>query len=136
MTTGLALFVLQPLPGPSRANCIRAIQNAPDGMVVEIKQASTKRSAQANRYYWQMLKQISQDGWIEGRRYSAEVWHEWFKRRFIGVIDLPCGGSMAESSAKLTVKEFADYVQKVEVHAASELRIAITDLSEPMGRIA
>ena len=127
------VYVLQPRPHPSRANCCKAIQTAADGMEVEIRPHRVKRSAEANRYYWAMLQQIAQDGWINGRRFAAETWHEFYRRRFIGVIDGPCGTSVAESSAKLTVKEFAEYVQKVEVHAASELCISFTDLAEPTG---
>ena len=130
------VYVLQPLPHPSRANCCAAIESAQDGMEVEIHTKRVKRSNAANRYDGQILQQISEEGWIEGRRYSAEVWHEWMKRRFIGVIDLPCGGSMAESSAKLTQPEFTLYVQKVEVHAASELRIEFTTNIQPQGRTA
>ena len=124
------VYVLQPLPHPSRRNCCEAIQNAPDGMEVEIRAKRVQRSSEANRHYWAMLQQIAQDGWIDGRRFTAETWHEFYKRRFIGIIDGPCGTSIAESSSKLTRKEFADYVQKVEVHAASELRISFVDPAE------
>ena len=118
-----------------RANCIRTIQNLPDGWAVEIKEHKAKRSAEANRRYWAILAQIAEDGWIEGRRYSAEVWHEFAKRRFIGVIDGPGGISIAESSSRLNTKEFADYVQKVEVWAATELGITLTEPIEDYRRM-
>ena len=105
-------------------------------LVIEFKPESQKRSVQANRYYWQVLNQISEQAWIEGRQYSAEVWHEAAKRRFIGCMDLPGGGTMALSSADLNVQEFAEYVTKVEAWAQTELGVCLVDLTEPYGRTA
>jgi len=85
-----------------------------------------KRSSAANRYYWDVLRQISEqatDHETGRHRYSPEVWHEYMKRQFIGVIDLPGGGGMAESSASLTVQEFSDFTKGVESYAASELGV-------------
>lgn len=47
------LFVLQPLPHPSRRNCWEAIKSAPDGMVVTIKDET--RSQEQNRLLWPLL---------------------------------------------------------------------------------
>lgn len=103
---------------------------------VDLKPEATKRNLQQNRYYWQMLNQISEQSWIEGRQYSADVWHEAAKRRHIGCVDLPGGGTMAMSSADLNVQEFADYTTKVEAWAQTELGVCLMDLSEPHGRVA
>jgi len=105
-------------------------------MHVEITDAKAKRSSQANRYYWRLLNQVAEEGWVEGRQYSAEVWHELFKRRFIGCIDMPNGQTMAESSAKLNISEFSAYTMRVEQFAASELGITLIEDAEPMGRIS
>ena len=133
--TPTATYVLQPLPHPSRANCCAAIQNAVDGMEVEIRAKGKKRSKASNRFYWRMLNQIAEDAWLEGRRYAANVWHHFYRMRFLGVIDGPCGTSFPISTSDLEQNEFNEYVRKVEVHAASELFISFTDLAEPTGRI-
>lgn len=113
-----------------------AMAKAGAPMHLEITEAKAKRSTLANRYYWAVLGQIAEDAWIEGRQFNADTWHEYTKRRFIGSVDLPGGGTMAESTAKLNVSEFAQYVQKVEVFAATELGVTFTDRSEPIGRCA
>ena len=96
-------------------------------MQVDIKPESSKRSNQALRYYWQMLRQIEEQGWIEGRQYSADLWHEYCKRRFLGLVDLPGGGSIGISTSDLSTSEFQDYTQKVEVWAAQELGIVFVE---------
>lgn len=93
-----------------------------------------KRSQAQNKYYWQLLQQIASDAWVEGRQYSAETWHEYAKRRFIGTADIPGGGSMAISSTSMTKAEFAHYVQKIEVFAAQELGVTLVDNAVPFGR--
>lgn len=105
-------------------------------MAITITDTKAKRSSQANRYYWAVLNQISEDAWMDGRQYSADVFHEYFKRQFIGVIDLPGGHSMAESTTKLDTAEFAAYVRKIEFFAAQELGVQLVDMSTPSGRVA
>lgn len=114
-----------------------AMAKAGAPMHLEITEAKAKRSTLANRYYWAVLGQIAEDAWIEGRQYAADpVWHEYFARKFVGVIELPGGGSMAESTSKLDKAEFAAYVQKVEVFAGQELGVTFMDRCEPLGRTA
>ena len=105
-------------------------------LTVEFKPESTKRNLQQNKYYWAVLRQIEDQAWIEGRQYSSEVWHEAAKRRFIGCIDLPTGGTMAMSSTGLSTAEFAEYVTRVEVWAQQELGVCLTDPAMPTGRCA
>ena len=100
----MKIFVLS--TPAARQNCLAYVQRCTDGMTVEIRETKAKRSSQANRRYRAILNQISEDGWIEGRQYSADIWHEFMKRRFIGTLDLPAGGSMAESSASLNTAAF------------------------------
>ena len=92
-------------------------------MQVECKPESKKRNTQQNRYYWNLLHQIHEQAWVEGRQYAPEIWHEMGKRKFIGCIDMPGGGLMAMSTTDLSTKEFAEYVNKFEAWAASELGV-------------
>ena len=47
----------------------------------EAKQRDSQRIA-----YWVMLADIAEQYEVEGRRYDAKYWHEFFKKRFIGGI--------------------------------------------------
>ena len=105
-------------------------------LVIEFYPEAAKRNIQQNRYYWQILHQIEAQAWVEGRQYSAEVWHECAKRRFIGYTDLPGGGMMAQSTTDLSTKEFAEYVQKVEAWAQVELGVCLLDMETPYRVVA
>ena len=56
------------------------------------------------------------------RKFSARAWHEYYKRSFLGLVDieLPSGQvvTRARSTRSLDVAEFADYMTKVEADAA------------------
>lgn len=104
-------------------------------MVVECKPESTKRSTLQNRYYWAILRQISEQAWVEGRQHSEEAWHESFKRRFVGCTDVPGGGCMALSTTTLSTKDFGEYVLNVEAAAQVELGVCLLDVTSQEGRI-
>ena len=101
---------------------------------VDCQPESINRSTQQNKFYWQILQQISEQAWIEGKQYSAEIYHEHLKRRFIGCADMPGGGLMALSTTTLSVAEFAEYVTRCEVFAQQELGVELVSL-EPVGRV-
>ena len=80
------------------------------------------------------LADIEEQGWIEGRQYSAPVWHEHFKREFLPEeFDaelckegyrkwdyLPNGERvLIGSTTDLLVKGFAAYLTQVEAFGAS-----------------
>jgi len=81
------------------------------------------RSNPANARYWLLLHLIADKILPEGKAHSAEVWHEYFKQRFIGVDEfaLPNGKVLhrAMSSADLDTAAFADYMLAVEEFAMS-----------------
>ena len=92
-----------------------AAQDKP--LLVVVEEYKAKRHSQQNRLYWSHLKQISAQAMLSGKYYSDEVWHEFFKGHFLGYVDLPDGRKMGESTTKLNVTQFAEYVNKVEVYA-------------------
>lgn len=94
-------------------------------LAVSVAVHQDKRTlAQNRRYFGAVLQQIADQVWIEGRgQYSVDVWHEYFKRRFIGVQELPGGGTTAMSSAALGVEAFAQFMTQVEACAALELGV-------------
>ena len=89
-----------------------------------------KRTPKQNRRYWGggVLAQIAAQAAVGGRLFSAETWHEQFKRQFIGVVELPSGEVVGESSAKLTTAEFTLFCDQVEAYAATELGVTFYDL--------
>ena len=89
-----------------------------------------KRTKAQNMRYWGngVLKQIADQATVNGKLYSAETWHEQFKRMFIGVIELPNNQCIGMSSAKLSTVEFCEFCDKVEAWAASELGVTFYDL--------
>ena len=115
-------------------------QRAASGKPLEVvvSEWKARRDDRANRGYWARLQQIADQVWVPDlrtgtvgsfgrRKFDAETWHEFFKRKLIGLVDLPGGGQAAASSRNLNAEEFDEYVRKVEAHAAQELGVQFLD---------
>lgn len=91
-----------------------------------------KRTPKQNRRYWGngVLAQITAQAAPGGRLYSAETWHESFKRQFIGVIELPDGSVRGKSSKNLNTAEFCEFCDKVEAFACTDLGVTFYDLEQ------
>jgi len=89
-----------------------------------------KRTPKQNRRYWGkgVLAQIAAQAVVNGRLYSAESWHESFKRQFLGVDELPNGEVIGKSSTKLSTAEFCNFCEQVEAWASTELGVCFIDL--------
>jgi hypothetical protein len=87
-----------------------------------------KRNAEQNRFYWGVvLRDISEQAWIEGRQFDKDTWHEFFARKF-GVcedVTLPDGEVIVrrKSTTQMSVHEFSEYMNQVQAHAASALGV-------------
>jgi hypothetical protein len=117
---------------------IQVIRNAPiDPMrpiEVLIREQPKTRHADQNNLMWAgPLKDIAEQAWIDGRRYSAEVWHEHFKTEYLpeefeeGITKegyrkwdyTPKGNRvLIGSTTGLTVKGFAQYLEQVMADGA------------------
>lgn len=64
------LFVLQPLPHPSRANAKRWIDEAPDGHWVTIREPGKKREQEEK--YHAMIGDISRQATYAGQKWDAD----------------------------------------------------------------
>lgn len=77
-----------------------------------------KRSNPANSRYWLLLHMIAEKVKPQGKIYSAEAFHEYFKQRYLGAddLDLPNGKTIniPHSTADLDTQEFNEYMAKVE----------------------
>lgn len=80
-----------------------------------------RRSNEANRRYWALLHAVAEGVKPEGSEYSAEVWHNYFKLKYLGGDDvrLPDGKVIVRpnSSAELDKSAFADYMTQIEAWA-------------------
>lgn len=89
-----------------------------------------RRTKPQNRRYWGrgVLAQVAEQAVVNGKLYSAEIWHEQFKRQFIGFDELPNGQIVGRSSTELTTAEFSEFCTKVEAYAATELGVTFYEL--------
>lgn len=89
--------------------------------LITFQHLEEKRRDIQNRRYWAILHEVAEQLKINEQQMSAETWHEWAKRRFIGVreIVLPDGEIiiLGMTSVDLSVAEFSDYMQMVEAWA-------------------
>ncbi|MDY0071805.1 MAG: recombination protein NinB [Thauera sp.] len=95
---------------------------------VIVTEDERKRNNEQNRFYWgQVLATVSEQAWVDGQQYDKDVWHEHYARKF-GVCDemvLP-GGEIVlrrKSTTQMSVKEFSEYIARVQADAASELGV-------------
>ena len=83
---------------------------------VEVKPFAFNRSVQQNRRYWKLIQELgSYLGYDEGEM------HELMKYKFLSYKQEMLGDEMVviPSTSKLTIKEFVDYLSKVEVFAST-----------------
>lgn len=117
------------LRGPEPAKALHAFLKANAApmaeqgrpLAVDVREHKAKRSGQQNRRYWALLRFIADNGWVGGRRFSDDAWHEHFKRTFIGTEELPGGGTAGISTATLDVGAFGAYMEAIEHFAGADL---------------
>lgn len=105
-------------------------QHLQDGKRLVMTVGPRKRTKPQNRRYWGrgVLAQIAEQATVGGKLFSAETWHEQFKRQFIGFDELPNGEVIGKSSTGLNTAEFCDFCTAVEAWAATELGVIFYDL--------
>lgn len=97
-------------------------------LVLTISQRT--RTPKQNARYWGkgILFQISEQAVSNGKMYSAEVWHELFKRMFLGVDELPNGQVIGKSSKDLSTSDFSAFSDQVEAYAITDLGVTFYEL--------
>ena len=83
---------------------------------VEVKPFAFNRSTQQNRKYWKIIQELGSFlGYNEGEM------HELMKYKFLSYKQELLGDEMVvvPSSSKLTIKEFVDFLSKVERFAST-----------------
>jgi hypothetical protein len=98
-----------------RSKVIQMVTQAPDGYVVEIKEPN--RTHEQNALYWAAIHEIAESIFLDGKKFTPQVWHIYFKQRFLPskVIELPNGKIMEldPTTTALTKPEFSDFVTQV-----------------------
>ena len=65
-------------------NIVPELLAAHGDLEITIRPYKAKRSYEQNRRLWSLYNQIAEQVWLDGRRYEAAMWHEYFKQQFIG----------------------------------------------------
>lgn len=110
-------------------------------LVAEFRLLDDERSVRQNRFYWGVvLKDISEQANLNGQRYSADAWHELFKRQFLQrrVRKVAVAGRLRKvvsvslgSTTDLSVRGMNLYLEKVQAFAATDLGVAFSDMHVP-----
>lgn len=108
-------------------------QHVDQAWLITFQRLEEKRRDVQNRRYWAIMHEIAEQLKINDQQMTAEVWHEWAKRRFIGVreIVLPDGeiAILGMTSTELSVADFSDYMQMLEAWAV-EHGVIFNDLPD------
>lgn len=87
-----------------------------------IRPYNSKRSIEQNRRLWKIYGELADKAWVNGRRYSAETWHEYCKGYFLGfeLKAMPDGTELKTpiSTTTLNTAEMTDYQNRLQAWAA------------------
>ncbi|HFC8521401.1 TPA: recombination protein NinB [Neisseria subflava] len=87
-----------------------------------IRPYNSKRSIEQNRRLWKIYSKLADEAWVNGRRYSAETWHEYCKGMFLGyeLKAMPDGTEVKTpiSTTTLNTAEMTDYQNRLQAWAA------------------
>ena len=98
-----------------RSRVMEMIALAPDGYIVEIHKPS--RTLEQNALYWAMVREIAETLTLDGKRFTPQVWHIYFKQRFLPgrIVELPNGQIMEldPTTTELTTEQFSEFIEEV-----------------------
>lgn len=97
------------------------LKESPD-LEISIRPYKSKRSIEQNRRLWKIYGELADKAWVNGRRYSAETWHEYCKGYFLGfeLKAMPDGSELKTpiSTTTLNTAEMTDYQNRLQAWAA------------------
>lgn len=108
-----------------RDRAVKWLERIPVDEVMELSLRPYKptRSQQQNARYWLILEKVS-----DATGHDKEELHEFFKQKFLGMQETEIAGQAVlhqRSSARLKVKDFLEYSEKVEQFAIDQLGVWI-----------
>ena len=118
---------------------LQLVKNAPvdplKPLELILREKSVTRNITQNSLMWVgALNDIADQAWVNGRQYSAEVWHDQFKREYLpeqfieGITKegyakwdyLPSGERvLVGSTGGLTTRGFSEYLEQVYAYGAN-----------------
>lgn len=106
----------------ARQRAIQAVQNAPEGFVVEVKEAT--RNLEQNALLWSLLNQISRTVVWHGQKLTSEEWKDVFsaalkKQKVVPGIDggfVVCG----QSTSKMSKSTFSELIELIFAFGAQQ----------------
>ncbi len=110
-----------------------------DGKEVRIRaeEAEDERSLRQNRFMWGVvLKEISEQARINGQGWTAEAWHLYCKREYLGyafVRETVAGRKRKvvrkelRSTTRLSVRRMSEYLDKVMAFAVTDLGVVFSE---------
>lgn len=131
-------FVIQPAPHPARQNCVRAIQGAPEGMVVTIQEPT--RNLEQNARLWASLAEVSNQMEWYGQHLTPDEWKDVFSaclqhQKVVPGIEggfVVCG----QRTSKMSKSEFSNLLEVIYAFGAEKGVVFSDPAMEPMGRTA
>lgn len=94
-----------------------------DNMEVRIGKHKDTRTLRDNAHMHWLFTRIAEQAWVNNRQYGMETWKEFLKRKFLPVIELPSGETMAHPTHKLDYEAAQVFIREVEAYAVSELGV-------------
>jgi len=112
----------------SKDTACKKIQ-ALDGVYeLEVTSYKGKRTAQQNKYYQVVTREIMEKMVEHNARFSHEAWKGYFRQIFLGSksgVVLGCDVNLLKESSGLNVKEFSEFLEKITAWAAVEYGITL-----------
>lgn len=99
--------------------------------VIVAEEEQDRLDEQIRYYFGVTVRAVSEQAWVEGQRFSKEVWHEHFARMFLPAKELilPDGEVILKRASiargHIGIKAMAEFTQQVEAYVATELGVEI-----------
>lgn len=104
---------------------------------VSVQPLEEARTLRQNKFYWAaVLRLISEQAQIDGIGATPDGWHVFYKKELLGYhfVKVKEPGRKRKtvrrelrSTTGLSVKQFADYIDQVQAHAATTFGVEFTD---------
>lgn len=130
------LYLRAELQRETLLNLVRNLPVDPEKpLQVTVEEFRPLRKLDQNALMWAgPLKDIAEQAYLDGRKYRAEIWHEYFKREFLPdefdpeqcrdgyekwAIDPTGSQVLIGTTTELTVRGMALYIQQIEAFGAN-----------------
>lgn len=108
-------------------NAVKSIMKDGPVMMVKIYPYHRDRSKDQNSAYWRVLLRTLEDN----SPFTANVWHEFFKKMFVPSEMVTVHGmviEMHQTTTKMTVAEFTEYMEKIRKWVAENRDIVLPEI--------